>query len=107
MTLCLTRYALRVHRPGRAPPTPTPPRLQPVPFDDVLDGVDRNEADGSNEDPVLSATRDYLTDLKAPLYAQLSAKAQEVAAITSVKPVRPYAADGELELYTPACLAQR
>lgn len=84
------------------------PIVAPPAGDDFVDGVERGSEDAAdNEDPVLSATRDYLTDLKAPLYAQLNAKAQEVAAITSVKPVRTYAADGELDLYTPACLAQR
>ena len=78
-----------------------------ITFDEPIDGADRDDKDNDNEDPVLSATRDYLTDLKAPLYAQLSAKAQEVSAITSAKTVRSYAADGELDLYTPACLAQR
>ena len=81
-------------------------QASPSPIDEPVDGADRDD-EGEHEDPVLSATRDYLTDLKAPLYAQLSSMAQEVSAITSVKVVRSYAADGELDLYTPACLAQR
>jgi hypothetical protein len=83
------------------------PSLQspdPLRLNDELAGASDREED---EDPVLGATRDYLRDLKAPLYAQLAHKAHEVSAITSAKPVRSYAADGEVELYTPECLAQR
>jgi hypothetical protein len=81
--------------------SPDPLHLQ----DEFAGASDRDEVDA--EDPVLGATRDYLRDLKAPLYQQLSTKAHEVSAITSAKPVRSYAADGEINFYTPEVLAQR